>query len=474
MDVPNWVMQRAQLSSNKVAIEIGNEHITFGQLHQRALVRCGYFQKIGVKRGDVVAILSENSINSIECIFGIMYCGAVSLLLNTRLTEHEWQWQVADSKTKFVFSDRSVSFSHFLIEKIEDEKEGNYQATFSLQAPCTMMYTSGTTGRPKCVVHTYGNHYHSAIASLLNVGLHEDDCWLSSLPFFHVGGFSMLIKSVLYGMRIISVPAYNPAQLCEVIENRRVTMMSVVTKMVHDMVESENGRLALQKLRFVLVGGGPISSQLVERCLEEGIPLYQTYGMTETASQIVTLSPHDLHRKQGSVGKPLFGCELRIKKYGQDCNPYEEGEIVVRGANVFHGYLHGSEGSFIDGWFYTGDIGYVDDEGFLYICDRRKDLIISGGENIYPIEIERVIEEIDGVKDVGVIGIPSTKWGQRPIAIVQIEASITKEEIFDYCRQRLARYKVPDELIFVKDNLPRNAMNKLMRHQLMRYIHENH
>jgi len=220
----------------------------------------------------------------------------------------------------------------------------------------------------------------------------------------------------------------------------------------------------------MLTGGGPIPDSLLKTCREKQIPVYQTYGLTETASQIATLSPEYMDSKLGSAGKPLFSSELQI--VGEDGRkvPGEVGEIVVRGPNVTQGYLHRDSekiDAFRDGWFHTGDLGYIDDEGFLYVLDRRSDLIISGGENVYPAEVEAVLLAHPAILEAGVVGSESKTWGQVPVAFVTTidHAEVTEEEIRTFCRERLAHYKCPVRIYFV-EQLPRNAANKLLRRKL--------
>jgi O-succinylbenzoic acid--CoA ligase len=220
-----------------------------------------------------------------------------------------------------------------------------------------------------------------------------------------------------------------------------------------------------------LLGGGPAPKPLLEKCKDYSLPVYQTYGMTETASQIVTLSPEYSLSKLGSAGKPLFHSQLKIIHDGKEQLRLEHGEIVVKGPTVTSGYFNrqdATNSSIQNGWLHTGDIGYLDEEGFLYVLDRRKDLIISGGENIYPAEIESALLSHPNVKDAGVIGKQDEKWGQIPVAFVVCD-HLTAEEIQSYCLERLARYKVP-KLIYFASELPRNATNKLQRHKLQQLV----
>jgi len=333
-----------------------------------------------------------------------------------------------------------------------------------------IIYTSGTTGRPKGAMLTYGNHWWSAIGSSLNLGMHRDDRWLACVPFFHVSGLSILMRSVIYGMPVVLHETFEPAAVNRSIDEDGVTIISVVSNMLFRMLEQRGEKPYPEALRCVLLGGGPAPQPLLEDCERRGIPVVQTYGMTETASQIVTLPPEDAIRKLGSAGKPLLSAELRIVRDGYTQPAGQVGEIVVRGPNVTIGYHNRPEATaeaLRDGWLHTGDLGYLDEEGYLYVFDRRSDLIISGGENVYPAEVESVLLAHPAVKEAGVTGIPDEKWGQVPAAAVKPDegAAISEEALIQFCRERLAAYKVPKRIKFVAQ-LPRNASDKLMRRLL--------
>jgi o-succinylbenzoate---CoA ligase len=481
--VPNWLMQRAFITPERTALKIGKREVTFQQLHNQVYQTALRLSTIGVKKGMKVAVLSHNSVEMIEILHALKYIGAITVLLNTRLTTSELVWQIEDAEVNFTF----VEYGLFteLNEKtkitvipfcslydIETNATNiSVQNEFILEDPDTIMYTSGTTGAPKGVIHTYGNHYWSAIGSALNLGIHQDDCWLACVPFYHVSGLSILMRSVIYGMKVVIHDGFDPVDVNQAIIDEKVTIISVVSTMLNQMIEKlDEKRLSFPtSLRCVLLGGGPAPLSLLEKSKERSIPVYQTYGMTETASQIITLSPEYSLRKLGSAGKPLFHSQVKIIQDGIQQESMKPGEIVVKGPTVTGGYLNrddATRAAFQDGWLYTGDIGYLDEEGFLFVLDRRKDLIISGGENIYPAEIENVLLSHPDVLDAGVTGVSDLKWGSVPVAFVVCKKEIKKEELLRYCQQRLARYKIPKNIYF-SPSLPRNATNKLQRHKLL-------
>jgi len=307
---------------------------------------------------------------------------------------------------------------------------------------------------------------------MLNLGLSDKDKWLVTLPLFHISGLSILLRSVIYGIPLVLHDRFVPKQANEFIMNEGVTIMSVVSNMLTRMLEDLGEQRYPSAFRCMLLGGGPAPLPLLQACVERDIPVMQTYGMTETCSQFATLAPQYMLSKLGSAGKPLFQSELRIVDSNGDQLPAgEAGEIIVRGPNVSSGYYNRENDSFTEGWLYTGDIGYVDEEGFLYVLDRRKDLIISGGENVYPAEIEAVLLSHPHVIEAGVTAIVDEKWGQRPIAFVVLssEGAFHEEQLLYYCSEQLARYKLPAAIYSVKE-LPRNAAGKLLRRELHRLL----
>lgn len=484
--MPNWLVKRVDLSPERVALITEEATWTFSELHKFSVSAANKLSALGVKQGDHVAVLIGNCKEFLFLLHGLEYIGAVAVLLNTKLTSHEISWQLENSESKLVLFDdvfreklenapktvKQLSLAMFING---EEGKAEIRSEYNLNEVHTIIYTSGTTGNPKGVMLSYGNHWWNAVSSSLNLGLHADDCWLCATPLFHVSGLSILMKSVFYGMPVFLVEKFDPAKVNAAIENDHVTHVSVVSQMLIRLVADLGERVYPKSFRCVLLGGGPAPKPLLEVCKEKGIPVYQSYGMTETASQIATLSTEYMLSKLGSAGKPLFPAQLRIEKDGQEQSANEAGEIVVKGPVVTKGYWQNEEAtekSIVKGWLYTGDIGYLDEDGFLYVLDRRNDLIISGGENIYPAEIEAVILSHQGIEEAGVVGKSDEKWGQVPVAFIKTwdGETVTKEEILNLCKERLAKYKVPVDVIFVEDGLPRNASNKLLRKELRKLL----
>ena len=477
--MPNWLMQRSFLTPERTAIETKEEKITFLELHEKVGSICEHLSYLQIAKGQKVAVLMKNGTQMITVIHALSYIGAVAVLLNTRLSREELLWQMDDAEVVCLVTDQEFETEQVLVYAFEEvvngpKKTAVVQEEFSLEESMTIIYTSGTTGKPKGVILTYGNHWASAVGSSLNLGLRDDDCWLACMPMFHVGGLSLLMKNIMYGMRILLVPKYDPDFIHEAIKTRGITIISVVSKMLMDLLERLGEETYPSSLRCMLLGGGPAPKPLLETCVTKGIPVYQTYGMTETSSQICTLSADYMLTKVGSAGKPLFSCQLRIEKDGEVVPPNVEGEIAVKGPNVTHGYFKREDATretIIDGWLHTGDLGYLDEEGFLYVLDRRSDLIVSGGENIYPAQIEEVLLANPKVAEAGVVGKADEQWGQVPVAFIVKADDITEEELIKFCEEKLARYKVPREVHFLLE-LPRNASKKLLRRELRHLLEE--
>ncbi|QHS23101.1 o-succinylbenzoate--CoA ligase [Virgibacillus sp. MSP4-1] len=486
--IPHWLEKRYDLTPEKTAIQLQDRtKISFLKLRQDSLEMAGKLNQIGISPNDHVALLSKNSYEMVTIIHAITYLQATVVLLNTRLTANELFYQYEDSESSFFLYQGDLEEKGTVIQKKHPDQMYSIQTIkqqpsksfvipeeINLEDTFTIIYTSGTTGFPKGVQLTYGNHYWSAASSALNLGLYENDRWLAMLPLFHVSGLSILVRSLLYGMPVHLHESFNLEEAFREITEEGITIASVVTIMLEQMVDQLGHQTIPDTLRCFLLGGGPAPKPLLERCKSKDIPVFQSYGMTETASQIVTLSPQDALRKLGSAGKPLFPAQLRIQlEDGGSNRPHETGEIMVKGPMVTTGYYKRKEAnrkSFDQNWLKTGDLGYLDEDGYLYVVDRRKDLIISGGENVYPAEIESVLKERNEVQDAGVVGIEDDKWGQVPVAFIvgRENQELDKDRILKYAGTKLASYKVPKEIYFV-DILPRNASKKLLRSTLLEW-----
>lgn len=505
MLVPHWLEKRASLTPNRTAMITSQGELSFAQLRNQARSWAQKLAVLGVQSKNVpfsststesntdsVALLCSNGQHMLELIHALTYLDATLLPLNTRLTVDELRYQLQDANSTLlvydqqyveIISELRTQLSTITFVSVDElatvsPLQFELKTNIDLRSFQAIMYTSGTTGVPKGVLLSYSNYWSSAIGSMLNLGLSEQDCWLVCVPLFHISGLSILMRSVIYGIPIIIHKTFDPSAVNDAIVQQGVTIVSVVSNMLDRMVTALEERNYPSSFRCMLLGGGPAPLSLLERCVDKGIPVFQTYGMTETASQIATLQPEYMLTKLGSAGKPLFQAELRIIKDGKKASPLESGEITVRGPHVTTGYLHLPEATaeaIVDGWLFTGDVGYLDEDGFLYVQDRRKDMFISGGENVYPAEIEAALASHPNVVEAGVTSVADERWGKRAIAFIRVNeiVPLTEQEIIHYLTEKLAKYKIPSRIYIVDQPLPRNAANKLLRRELMKLIPNN-
>jgi len=450
LTVPDWLQQRARTTPERLALLDGDRPWTFAELDQQVESAARLLAGRGLGTGQRIGLLAPNSAAYVIAVHAVSRLGAVLVPLNVRLTPAERDWQTADAELALLLDADACAE----LASAPPVEPASVLRTIDLDAPHSIIYTSGTTGRPKGAILTYGNHWWSAVASALNLGLAPTDRWLACLPLFHVGGLAILLRSTIYGIAVHVQPRFD-AQAANGAIEAGASIVSVVSTMLDRMLAERGERPYPASLRCLLLGGGPAPRPLLERARAAHAPVVQTYGLTETASQVATLAPEDALSKLGSAGKPLMGTQLRIAP---------DGEICVFGPTVSPGYLHQPPR---EGWLHTGDLGTLDDDGFLYVLDRRTDLIVSGGENVYPAEVEATLLAHPAVADAGVFGVPDPEWGASVAAAVVLApgAHVDAETLAAFCRQRLAGYKVPRRIVF-RPSLPRNAAGKLPRHAL--------
>lgn len=416
-----------------------------------------------------IAIVSDNSVTMAVYLLAAMLVRKEVLLLNVHLTAREIEKQLcelhiitvlhsAKRRTQVPASVIAIEFE-FVEAMLHDIAEDTFDWTFAEHDIAAIMNTSATTGQFKSVPLRWGQIKAHVQASQEVLGRSEQDNWLMVLPLFHVSGLSILMRSLYNGTAMTIMESYDEEQVLQCIHDGRINMMSLVPTILKNL----EPRIIHHQLRVILLGGEFIPRPLVDACVEKQLPIYKTYGMTETFSQSVTMPVLLNLNKLDSVGKPLPGMTVHI------VNPDVDGvgEIHLNGSMVMRGYINREP---IHGDFNTDDMGYVDEDGFLYILNRRTDLIISGGENIYPKEIEDTVYAMQGVKECAVIPVADTKWGQVPalfVAFDDIDAlgADLKMIVRDYLSSKLAKYKVP-KYITIMDALPRNGTGKIMRKSL--------
>jgi O-succinylbenzoic acid--CoA ligase len=450
--------------------------VSYRELYRRAAGLAGYLARAGIIPGDRVGLLLENSLEFAEAVHAVSLAGGVSVPLNLRLTAGELAFQLLDSEPSVVLCHPSTQplateaagqaglgeVVALPPKSVEPHPHGAPVETHMPGDVHSIIYTSGTTGRPKGAMLSYGNFWASAAASAFNLGLLSGDRWLACMPLFHVGGLSILLRSAMYGTTAVIHARFEEHAVNRALREDGITLLSVVPAMLQRMLDAD----ALpypDSVRAVLVGGGPVPSQLLTRALDRGLPVVQTYGLTEASSQVATLAPADAASHVGSAGKALVSTGLRI-----DAAPNEPGEILVRGPTVSPGYWRSEAATaeaFSGGWFHTGDIGRLDGDGYLYVLDRRDDLIVTGGENVYPAEVEAVLLLHPAVSAAAVVGVPDASWGHVVAAalVAAPGAYIDLPALTEWLRSRVAAFKVPQRFLVV-DALPATASGKIQRH----------
>lgn len=465
----DWIAGHAVTNPDRIALSIGSRDWTFAQLDKEVTHLARQLADAGVTSGDRVATLLHNGTHAAMLPHALLRLSATLVPLNVRLSPAEVKWQIEDSSPRLVVFEERTRASTALTTRDSIDVDAlssrnstgaELQLTHAADHVAALIYTSGTTGQPKGAMLTIANFWWSAMGSALNLGVRDDDRWIACLPLFHVGGLSIVFRSAIYGTCAVVHDGFDATAVNSEIDHG-ATLISVVSVMLERMLDHRGSHPFPSTFRCVLLGGGPAPRTLLERSMRAAIPVVQTYGLTETCSQVATLSPSDAERKIGSSGKALHPNEIRV-----NASDSGEGELLVRGPVVMAGYFNQREATaraLGDGWLHTGDIGRIDDEGFLYVLDRRDDLIITGGENVYPAEVESVLLGHSSVAEAAVIGLEDQTWGQRVVAVVRASGELNEDELVSHCRTLLAGYKVPREFRIVTDPLPRTASGKIRR-----------
>ncbi|MFC5745556.1 acyl-CoA synthetase [Actinomadura rugatobispora] len=497
----SWPARRARKTPRRAALVHDGRTLTYAELDERSTRLAHGLRSLGVRRGDRVAYLGANHPSFLETLFAAGTLGAVFVPLNTRLAAPEIAYQLADSGTSvLVYGPSHASLveevrgaahvrAHIALEGAEAGGGAHdYEALLAGAAAdrvdeavgpddlCMIMYTSGTTGRAKGAMLTHGNLTWNAVNVLIDHDLTADEVALVSAPLFHTAGLNMLTLPVLLkGGRCVLVPRFDPGATFDLIEEHRVTFMFGVPAMFQAVARSPRWDGAdLSSLRILTCGGAPVPPTLIAAYGERGLTFLQGYGMTEAAPGVLFLDAEHAESKAGSAGVQHFFSDVRVVAAGEPglrpAAPGETGEVVVRGPHVFRGYWglpEESAAAFTDGWFRSGDAARVDEDGYAYIVDRIKDMIISGGENIYPAEVEHAVLAHPDVLECAVIGVPDDKWGEvgRAVVVARDGSGLTAEDVLAALAGRLAPYKIPKSVVFT-GALPRNGAGKLLKQPL--------
>ncbi len=487
----SWPARRARKTPHRTALVHGDTTIGYAELYERTTRLAHALRARGVRRGDRIAYLGPNHPSFLETLFAAGTLGAVFVPLNTRLAGPEIAYQLADSGARVLVYGPShaglvaglpgdTDVRTYLRSGAEYDAAVAGAASGPIDEPvaagdtCLILYTSGTTGRPKGAMLSHANVTWNAVNFLIDKDLHADERALVSAPLFHIAGLTVLTLPVLLkGGTCVLVEAFDPGGTLDLVERHRITYMFGVPAMFERIARHPRWAAAdLSSLRMLSCGGAPVPTPLIETYQRRGLTFLQGYGMTE-ALGVLFLDGESSVGKAGSAGVPHFFADVTVA--GPDLAPVgpgETGEVLVRGPAVMSGYWGLPEetaAAFTDGWFRTGDAARVDEDGHAYIADRIKDMIISGGENIYPAEIEDRILAHPDIVECAVIGVPDAHWGEVPRAVVvpRQGAELDPEEVLGSLAGRLAMYKIPKSVV-ITDELPRTASGKLLKTQVRR------
>ena len=496
--------KRASLNPTlECIVDVATERrFTYAAANERCNQTANALRDLGVGKGDRVALLLMNGMEFFESFLAIAKLGAICVPLNWRLVPNELEFILRDSGTsalifgsEFMGAVEDLQGRPALRGETEDAtaiqhyvQVGGSTASFACdyldacaRQPGTepeaggfddddlyIMYTSGTTGLPKGVVHTHKTALWGSLTMLATVEARYADRYIVALPLFHVGALTPMTGNVHRGVTNVVLKAFDPVEVWHLIESERIQTMLAVPAMLNFMLQvPDHEHVDRSRLRWIMSGAAPVPVSLIEAYAKMGIDVHQVYGMTETCGPACLTSPESALAKVGSTGKAFMHTEVRVvDAAGGDVAVGEPGEVLIAGPHIMKEYWNRPDATaetLVDGWLHSGDIATVDQDGFVYIQDRKKDMIISGGENVYPAEVENVILAHPGVADVAVIGQVSEKWGESAFAVVvRAEPELTEDAVLDHCQDKLARFKQPRAVAFVEE-IPRNPSGKALK-----------
>ena len=495
LNIGAFLAKRAELNPNREALVYENSRLNFRQLNERACRTANALVQLGVRPGERVAILAQNCIEYYDTYFGGAKIGAIIVPINWRLAPPEIQFILENSGARtlifgpeysnlvsglrghvaikdYVFAGSGDSPDFAVSMKQLQEEASSREPAWLGEEDDTLviMYTSGTTGRPKGAMLTHANFFWASLTFRAVIqNTQEEERTLVVLPLFHIAAMFAMPTFVHWGHPIYLMKGFDPKVIFETIEREKITGFGAVPAILGFMrLVPGWQKYDFSTVKTILVFAAPVPVPLIKEYAEAGVVVRQLYGLTECTGPATVIGPEDAVSRAGSCGKAFFHTDaLVVDDRGEETKPGELGEVIIRGGHVMKGYWQNPEGTaetLRSGWLHTGDVAYRDEDGFIYIADRKKDLIISGGENIYPAEVESIIFGHPKVADVGVIGQPDTDWGESVKAIVVPKPGVelTAEEIIEYCKGRIAKYKIPRSVVFT-DNLPRNPSGKILK-----------
>jgi fatty-acyl-CoA synthase len=496
----DWIDHHSANRSSKEAVrdlDTGRSY-TYGDLDRRIDAMAAYLKSIGIGRGDRVAVLAHNGVEYFDIQFACARTGSICVLLNSRLTVPELEYIINDSSPALLVHDVELAESaqelqtrckigellaidrgsvsspyETVLARFDGQNGGREELTHD--DVITIMYTSGTTGLPKGAMITHGMNFWNAVNLGVPGGVGLDTVHLNILPLFHTAGLNCYSNPVLHaGGTVVILKAFDPGETLKILGDpaQGITHFFAVPAPYQFMMQHPDFEdTDLSRLRIAGVGGAPCALTIMESWTERGVLLAQGFGMTETSPACIFLDTGDALRKIGSIGKALMHTEYRVvAEDGSDCGPDEIGELWVAGPHITPGYWNrpdATAAAFEGRWLKTGDAARIDDEGFVFIVDRWKDMYISGGENVYPAEVENVLYQLPQVAEAAIIGVPNEKWGEVGLAVIALkpDATLDRATLVEHCLKNLAKFKVPNDMTIV-DLLPRNATGKVLKREL--------
>ncbi len=506
INIGDWIKKWSFLQPNKRALIFEDRPITYQELNLRTNQLCHFLLESGIKKGDRVSVLLYNCHQYIEIFFALSKIGAILVPLNWRLAGPELEFIVKDSGSRIIIFDPefetviasirphlNLSGGDYLsvgppcpdwakdYEKTLLENpvhEPNIEASVGDEDPHILMYTSGTTGIPKGAILSHRKTFFNALNADIFYNLTSKDMMIVSRPMFHSGGLLVEASPVLYkGGTLILKKRFRPKEILETIQKYRVTLLELPATVYQFILqECDLTQYDLSSVRCYFTGGERVPKAMLKEYYRKGITISQIFGQTE-ASTITFLSPDDAVLKIGSVGLPVFHGEVRIvDKTGKEVSPGEVGEIIIKGPTLMSGYWNRpvlTAETIREGWLYTGDLARMDEEGYIYIVDREKDMYISGGENVYPAEIEKVLHTHPKIFDAGIVGVPDEKWGEVGKAYIVLKPGETmgNGEVFEFLKGKVAKYKIPKYAEFIEE-LPKTASGKIQKF-ILKERHQN-
>lgn len=484
----DWLQRWNQYSPGKIALKDGEtgRALTYSQLYHATLAKAHELRtEFGIQKNSRVAVIANNDLDYVVLFFATQRLGAILVPVNFRLTYREVEHIVNDSAPALLvyqeafadvaaqlFENSKVTQKALLSSKIPSD--GLFDESFlgSPSDPVMILYTSGTTGAPKGAVLSHEMIFWNSINTTMRLNLSQNDCTVIFLPFFHTGGWNVLTTPILHrGGTILLLKKFDADKILELSSSEKATILFGVPTTMEMMARSPLfATVDISSVRYAICGGEPMPIPLIKTWADRGIPVRQGYGLTEFGPNVFSLNEEDALRKIGSIGFPNFYIDIRVvDNDGKDVAANEVGELILKGPMCMTGYWRNEKATketIKNGWLHTGDLVRRDEEGFVYVVGRKKDMFISGGENVYPPELEQVIRTLPGVREVAVIGVPDEKWGEVGKAfVVKDRADLSTDELQSHCLKNLAKFKIPKFFVFLPE-LPKGDSGKILKRKL--------